>query len=69
MSGRVVGRVRDRFERGQGLDHRMMMTPLQRANAIAGLAQVLLSVTTAEEVALSLVAPSDLGYSQQNRGR
>jgi hypothetical protein len=39
----------------------MTMTPLKQATAIAGLEQLLLSVTTAEEVALGLYRSLGLG--------
>jgi ribosomal protein S18 acetylase RimI-like enzyme len=41
-------------KRGQGLARRMMKALLERASAIAGLEQVLLSVTTTQGAALGL---------------
>ena len=52
--GRVWGVYVTPSERGQGLSRRMMKILLERAAAIAGLEQVLLSVTATQTAALAL---------------
>jgi ribosomal protein S18 acetylase RimI-like enzyme len=52
--GRVWGVYVDPSKRGQGLSRRMMKLLLGRAAAIAGLEQVLLSVTSTQTAAIAL---------------
>jgi len=52
--GRVWGVYVTASTRGQGLAHSMMKALLERAAAIAGLEQVLLSVTSTQTAALAL---------------
>jgi ribosomal protein S18 acetylase RimI-like enzyme len=52
--GRVWGVYVTASERGRGLAHSMMKALLERAAAIAGLEQVLLSVTSTQTAALAL---------------
>jgi len=60
--GRVWGVYVTASKRGQGLARRMMKALLERAAGIAGLEQVLLSVTSTQTTALALYR--SLGFEQ-----
>ena len=66
--GRVWGVYVAPSKRGQGLSRRMMKLLLERAAEIAGLEQVLLSVTNTQTAVLALYRFWDLNHSAWDRG-